>query len=150
MGQKGCCLIYVIVFCLCFPLRFMSLIHSEFIFVYDVRECSNFILSHAAVQFSQHNYWSFSPLFNLASFVIGLSLCFYSVPSIYISAFVLVPYWSHDCSFVVQSEFREPDSFISIFLSQGCFGYSETFVFPNKFYCFFFCSSSGKNAIDNL
>ena len=32
-----------------------SLIHFEFIFVYDVRECSNFILFHVAVQFSQHH-----------------------------------------------------------------------------------------------
>ena len=32
-----------------------SLIHSEFIFVYGVRKCSNFILFHVAVQFSQHH-----------------------------------------------------------------------------------------------
>ena len=32
-----------------------SLIHLEFIFVYGVRECSNFILLHVAVQFSQHH-----------------------------------------------------------------------------------------------
>ena len=33
-------------------LTFRSLIHFEFIFVYGVRECSNFILLHVAVQFS--------------------------------------------------------------------------------------------------
>ena len=38
-----------------FGLRFRSLIHSEFIPVYGVRECSNFILLHVAVQFSQHH-----------------------------------------------------------------------------------------------
>ena len=32
-----------------------SLIHCEFIFVYGVRKCSNFILLHVAVQFSQHH-----------------------------------------------------------------------------------------------
>ena len=32
-----------------------SLIYFEFIFVYGVRECSNFILFHVAVQFSQHH-----------------------------------------------------------------------------------------------
>ena len=32
-----------------------SLIHLEFIFVYGVRECSNFILFHVAVKFSQHH-----------------------------------------------------------------------------------------------
>ena len=32
-----------------------SLIHFDFIFVYGVRECSNFVLFHVAVQFSQHH-----------------------------------------------------------------------------------------------
>ena len=32
-----------------------SLIHLEFIFVYGVRECSNFLPFHVAVQFSQHH-----------------------------------------------------------------------------------------------
>ena len=32
-----------------------SLTHLEFIFVYSVRKCSNFILFHVAVQFSQHH-----------------------------------------------------------------------------------------------
>ena len=32
-----------------------SLIHFEFIFVYDVRKCPNFILLHVAVQYSQHH-----------------------------------------------------------------------------------------------
>ena len=36
-------------------LTFRSLIHFEFIFVYRVRERSNFILLHVAVQFSQHH-----------------------------------------------------------------------------------------------
>ena len=30
-------------------------IQFEFIFVYGVRECSNFVLLHVAVQFSQHH-----------------------------------------------------------------------------------------------
>ena len=33
-------------------LIFRCLIHFEFIFVYGVRKCSNFILLHVAVQFS--------------------------------------------------------------------------------------------------
>ena len=36
-------------------LAFKSLIHFEFIFVYGVRNYSNFILLHIAVQFSQHH-----------------------------------------------------------------------------------------------
>ena len=36
-------------------LTFRSLIHLEFTFVYGVKKCSNFILLHVAVQFSQPN-----------------------------------------------------------------------------------------------
>ena len=36
-------------------LTFRSLIHFEFMFVCGVRKCSNFILLHVAVQFSQHH-----------------------------------------------------------------------------------------------
>ena len=36
-------------------LTFRSLIHFKFIFVYGIRKCSNFILLHVAVQFSQHH-----------------------------------------------------------------------------------------------
>ena len=53
-------------------LAFRSLNNFEFIFVYGVRECSNLILLHIAVQFSQHQLlkrWS-SPWYILASFVI--------------------------------------------------------------------------------
>ena len=53
-------------------LTFRSLIHSDFIFVYDVRKCSSFILLQVVDQFSQHHYVKeivFSPLYILASFV---------------------------------------------------------------------------------
>ena len=36
-------------------LTFRSLIHFELTFVYGIRECSNFILLHGAVQLSQHH-----------------------------------------------------------------------------------------------
>ena len=36
-------------------LIFRSSIHFQFIFVYSVQRCSNFILLHVAVQFSQHH-----------------------------------------------------------------------------------------------
>ena len=35
-------------------LRFRSLIHFEFIFVYGVRKCSSFIILQVVDQFSQH------------------------------------------------------------------------------------------------
>ena len=59
--QKDLALIYVRVSCLLSSrsfivsaLTFRSLIHFELIFVYGVRECSSFILSHVALLFSQH------------------------------------------------------------------------------------------------
>ena len=59
--KRHCCELRQRVFCLCFPLScivsslsFRSLIHLEFIFSCGVRECSNFIVLHIAVQFSQH------------------------------------------------------------------------------------------------
>ena len=36
-------------------LTFWSLIHFEFIFVYGVRKCSNFILLHVVAQFSKQH-----------------------------------------------------------------------------------------------
>ena len=54
-------------------LTYRSLIYFEFIFMYDVREFSNFILLHVAVQFFQHYLLKeavFAPLYVLASFVI--------------------------------------------------------------------------------
>ena len=36
-------------------LTFRSLIHFEFIFVYGIRKCSDFLLWLVAVQFSQHH-----------------------------------------------------------------------------------------------
>ena len=89
-----------------------SLIHLEFIFVCGVRECSNFILFHVAVQISQHHLIEqavFSPLYILASFVIDeLAVgawvefwAFYPVPQIYMSVFVPVPCSFDDCCSVV-------------------------------------------------
>ena len=60
---KDIAVIYVRVFWLMFfsksfivsSLTFRSLSHFEFIFVCGVKECSNFIFLHVAVQFSQHH-----------------------------------------------------------------------------------------------
>ena len=122
-------------------LTFRSLIHFDFIFVFGVRECSSFILLQVVDQFSQHHLLkrlSFFPLYILASFVedkvtIGLWTylwVFYSVPFIYISVFVPVPYClddCHYCGFVVEPEIRQADSSSSILLSQDYFGYSRFF-----------------------
>ena len=83
-------------------LPFRPLIHFESIFVYGVRECSNFILLYVAIQFSQPHLLkrlSFSSLCILASFVIDqLTIvewvyfwAFYPVPLIYISVWGPIP-----------------------------------------------------------
>ena len=92
-------------------LTFRSLIHFEFIFVYSIRKCSNFILLHVAVQFYQHHLLKrlSALLYILASFVknkvpIGAWVYFWAfslVPMVYISVFVPVPYFLDDCSVVV-------------------------------------------------
>ena len=97
-------------------LKFRSLIHFEFIFVYGVRKCSSFILLQVVDQFSQHHLLKrlSSPLCMLASFVKGkVSIgawiylwAFYFVLLIYISVFVPVPYCLDDCGFVVEPEVR--------------------------------------------
>ena len=52
-------------------LKFRSLIHVEFLFVYGVRKCSSFTLLQVVDQFSQHNLLKrlSSPFYILASFV---------------------------------------------------------------------------------
>ena len=79
-------------------LIFRSLIRFEFIFVHGVRKCSNFILLHIAVQFSQQHLLKRLSLYILASFVknkmsIGVWVylwAFCLVPLVYISIFVPV------------------------------------------------------------
>ena len=99
----------------------------------------------------------FSPLYILASFVkdkvsIGAWIClwaFYFVPLTYISVFVPVPYCLDDCGFVVEPEVRQVDSFISILLSQDCFGYLSGFLYFHT-NCEIICSSSVKNTVGSL
>ena len=71
----------------------LNLIHFEFIFVYGVRKCSNFILLHVAVQFSQHHLLKrlFAPLHILASFVKETS---YPWVHRFISGFSILFHWS--------------------------------------------------------
>ena len=119
---------------------FRSLIYLEFIFVCGVGKCSNFILLHVAVQFSQHHLLKrlslphcifLPPLSKIRypqvhGFISGLSILF--LWSIFL--FVPVPYCLDNCSFVVQPEVRKVDSSSSVLPSQDCFGYLGSFVFP--------------------
>ena len=108
-----------------------SLIHFEFIFVYAIRECFNFILLHVAVQFSQHNLLKrlyflhctfLSPLSQIRSsqkdgLISGLSILFHWSTFL----FCAIPPCLDYCSFVEQSKVREPDFSNSVLLSQDCF-----------------------------
>ena len=92
---------------------FRSLIYFEFIFVYVVRKCSNFILLHLTVQFSQyhtlkrisfpHCIFFFSKIRCLYT-PTGAWVClwaYYLVPLLCVSVFVPVPHCLDDRSFVV-------------------------------------------------
>ena len=110
MGHRGSALNYVIE-CSMFSsksfiasgLTFRSLIHFEFISVYVVRKCSNFILLHGPVHFPQYHLLKRLSLLRCI-FLPPLSpigarvyvWAFYCAPLVYISVFVLVPYCLDD------------------------------------------------------
>ena len=82
-------------------LTFRSLVYFEFIFVYGVRKCSNFIFTCSCTVFpaSLIEDALFSPLHTLDTFIKDkVTICvwvylwaFYPVPLIYISVSVPVP-----------------------------------------------------------
>ena len=89
-----------------------SLILFQFLFVYGVRNCSNFILLQCSCPVFPAPFIEepvFAPLYILASFVktkvpIGAWVyfqAFYLVPLVCFSGFVPVPYCLDDCGFVV-------------------------------------------------
>ena len=90
-------------------LTFRSLIHFEFIFVYGIRKCSDFILLHTAFPAPFIEEAVFARLYILASFVknkvpVGAWVyiwAIYLVPLVSISVFVPVSYCLDDCNFVV-------------------------------------------------
>ena len=74
-------------------LTFRYLIHFEFIFVYDARKCSNFILLHIAVQFSQHHLLK-KLSFPHCVFLPPLSKIRYSSDHGFISGLSVLFHWS--------------------------------------------------------
>ena len=74
-------------------LTFRSLIHFEFIFVYGVRKCSNFILLHVAVQFSQHHLFKRLSL-PQCIFLPPLSTISYPEVNGFISGLSMLFHWS--------------------------------------------------------
>ena len=139
-------------------LTFRSLIHFEFIFVYGIRKCSNFLLLHVAVQFSQHHLLkrlSLPHCIFLPSQSNEVPICAwvylwapYHIPLVCISVFVPVPYCLDDCSFVVQTEVRKVDPSSSIFFLKTALAIWDLLCFHMNREIF--CSSSVKNAIGKL
>ena len=74
-------------------LTFRALIYFEFTFVYGVRKCSNFMLSHAAVQFSQHHLLKRLSLSHCI-FLHPLSKIRYPQVHGFISGLSILFYWS--------------------------------------------------------
>ena len=121
-------------------LTFKSLIHFEFIFVYRVRKCSNFILLHVAVQFSQHHLLKRLSLPH-CMFLPPLSKIRYPQVHGFISGLPILFHWSiflflcqyHTVLMTVALQYNlKPGRLIppAPFFSQHYFGYSGSFVFP--------------------
>ena len=95
-------------------LTFRFLIHFEFIFVYGVRKCSDFILLHVAVQFSQHHllkrlslpHCIFLPPLQkiryplVRGFISGLSILFHWSIFLFLCQYYTVLSWSQEASFL--------------------------------------------------
>ena len=134
-------------------------IHFEFIFVYGVRKCSNFILLHVAVQFSQHHllkrlslphYIFLPPLSKIRypqvhGFISGLSISFHWSIFLFLSQYytflmaVALQYNMESGRLIPPAPFFVPRIILAI---QGllCFHMS----------CLIFCPSTVKNDIGNL
>ena len=140
-------------------LIFRSLIYFEFIFVYGVRKCSNFILLHVAVQFSQHHLLKRLSLLHCI-FLPPLSkdkvtICawaylwtFYPVPLIYISIFC--QYHAVLITIALQYSLKSgslipPAQFFFLKIALAIWG---LLCFHTN--CTIFCFYSVKNAIGNF
>ena len=75
-------------------LTLRSLLHFEFIFVYDVRECSNFILLHGAVQFSQHDLLKKVSFLHCASLPPLSQCCWIRISRLWLSSCLLAMWHS--------------------------------------------------------
>ena len=124
-----------------FTLR--SLTYFEFIFVYGVRKCSNFIILHLAVQFSQHHLLKRLPLPHCIVLSPLSKIRYLQVHGL-ISRLSILFHWYiflFQCQYytvlmivALQYNLKSARFFPSspILLFQDCFGYSWSFVFPGK------------------
>ena len=140
-------------------LTFRSLIHFEFIFMYDVRKCFNFILLYVAVQFSQHHLWKRLSLPHCI-LLPPLSKIRYLQVYEFISGLSILSHWSI-CLFLCQYHTVLMTVALQYNLKLGRLIPPAPFFFVKAalaiqgllcfhMNCEFFCSSSMKNAIGNL
>ena len=139
---------------------FRYLIYFEFIFVCGVRKCSNFILLHVAVQFSQHHLLKWLSLHH-CMFLLPLSKIRY--PQVHfwlISGLSILFHWSiflflcqyHAVLMTVALQYNLRSGRL---IPPAPFSFLKTALATQGLLCFhmnceFFYSSSVKNAIGNL
>ena len=131
-------------------LKFISLNHFQFIFVCGMRKCSDFIVSHEAVQLSQHHFLKglsfihdicLLPLLQInwpqvCGFISGLCIPFHRFMCLF---FVLMPPCFDYCSLVVQSEVREGCFQLCSFFSGLLWQFGVLYKFQD--YLFQFCEN---------
>ena len=136
-------------------LTLRSLIHFEFIFVYGVRKCSNFILLHVAVQFSQHHLLkrlslphciSLPPMsktryLQVHRFISGLSILFHWSIFLFLCQY-------HTVAFQYNLKSGRLIPPVSFFFLKTALVLQGLLCFHMN--CGIFCSGSVKNAIGNL
>ena len=140
-------------------LTFRSLIHFQFIFVYGVRKCSNFILLHVAVQFSQQHLSKRLSL-PYCIFLLPFSKIRYPQPYGFISGLCILFLWSvflflcqyHTVLMTVALQYNLKSGRL---IHPAPFFFLKTALAIWSLLCFhvnceIFCSSSVKNAIGNL
>ena len=141
-------------------LTFRSLIHFEFIFVYGIRKCSDFILLHVAVQFPHHHLLK-SLFLPHCIFLLPLSGIRYPQVHGLISGLSVLFHWSvflvlcqyHTVLMTVALQYNlksgrliPPAPFFFLKTALAIQGLQHF----HMNYEFFFCSSSVKNVIGNL
>ena len=140
-------------------LTFRSLSHFEFIFVYGIRKCSNFILLYVAFQFSQHHLLKGLPLTHCI-FLPPLSKIRYPQVHGFISGLLIL---LHLSVFLFLCQYHTVLMTVALYYNlklgrlilPAPFFFLKTALAIWGLLCFhmnceIFCSSSVKNAIGNL
>ena len=140
-------------------LTFRSLIHFQFFFMYGIRKCSNFILLHAAVLFSEHYLLKrlslphcifLPPLSKIRypqvhGFISGLSITFHWSIFLFLCQYYTV-LMTADLQYNLKSgRLIPPAPFFFLKTALAIWG-----LLCYHMNCEMFCSSSVKNAIGNL